>query len=153
MPAGRPSEYTREKADAICAGLALGQSIAKVIAQDESLPSIATVYKWMRDFPEFLNQYARAKEDAADLLAEQIIDIADDGLNDTYTKPGKDGEPEEVVNHDHINRSRLRVEARKWVAAKLKPKKYGDKIQQEITGKLSLEQLLAQASQPQDDHA
>lgn len=98
------------------------------------MPSPAAVYLWLNKHQEFVEMYTRAKEDSADVLAEEIIDIADDGLNDTYIKAGRDGDDEEVVNHDHINRSRLRVEARKWVAAKLKPRKYGDKITQEHSG-------------------
>lgn len=78
----------------------------------------------MRKHPEFLSNYTRAREDQADTLADEIVAIADDGTNDTY----KNEEGFELVNHDVIARSRLRVEARKWVAAKLKPKKYGDRV-------------------------
>ena len=146
---GRPSDYTIETAQAICAGLALGKSLKRVTEAD-GMPSIASVYRWLAAQSDFREMYARAKEDSADVLAEEIIDIADDGQNDTYIKKGRDGDDEEIVNHDHINRSRLRVDARKWVAAKLKPRKYGEKIQQEITGRLTIEQILDQASKPVD---
>jgi hypothetical protein len=94
------------------------------------MPAVSTVYLWMAKHKEFSESYARAREDQADTLADQILEIADDGRNDTYT----DDEGKEFVNHDVINRSRLRVDARKWVAAKLKPKKYGDKVTTEHTG-------------------
>jgi hypothetical protein len=72
---------------------------------------------------EFRHQYARAREAQADFLAEEILQIADDGENDTYaTENGP------AVNHDVVQRSRLRVDARKWLASKLAPKKYGDKL-------------------------
>lgn len=129
MTTGRPTDYTPELGDAICAMLAEGQSLSRICKRDE-MPSAVTVYAWLRKHNEFLNNYVRAREDQADTLADEIVGIADDGSNDTYvTEAGT-----EVVNHDHIARSRLRVEARKWVAAKLKPKKYGDKVTNEHTG-------------------
>lgn len=67
--------------------------------------------------------YARAREDQADTLADEIVEIADDGTNDTYLN--SDGIA--LTNQDVIARSKLRVDARKWIAAKLKPRKYGDR--------------------------
>ena len=94
------------------------------------MPSRYSVNRWLATNPEFRNQYAHAREEQADVYVEQIIEIADDGLNDTYL----DDEGNTKVDHDVIARSKLRVDARKWVASKLAPKKYGDKITQEITG-------------------
>jgi hypothetical protein len=76
---------------------------------------------------DFREQYARARDAQADTLADEIIDIADDGSNDWMERELESGKTIEVVNAEHISRSKLRVDARKWVAAKLKPKKYGDK--------------------------
>lgn len=87
------------------------------------MPSVQTVFSWMRKHPEFLEQYARAKEESADALADEILDIADDSTNDTVET--EDGVR---VNHENIQRARLRVDTRKWIASKLKPKKYGDKL-------------------------
>jgi hypothetical protein len=77
----------------------------------------------MRSKPDFRDQYARAKNESADVLVEQMIDIADDGTNDFI-------ETEDGVkfNHEHVQRSRLRVDTRKWIASKLKPKKYGERL-------------------------
>lgn len=68
--------------------------------------------------------YARAKEQQQELQEDELLDIADDGTNDTYV----DDEGKVRVDHDHIQRSKLRIETRKWLMAKLKPKKYGDKV-------------------------
>lgn len=123
---GRPSEYTQELADRICDLLSEGLSLRSVCT-DESLPDKSTVFRWIRTHEEFRNQYARAKQESADAMAEDTLDIADDGTNDFMTITKGDHEYE-VVNQEAINRSRLRVETRKWLMAKMKPKQYGDKV-------------------------
>ena len=70
-----------------------------------------------------------AKEESADALVEDILDIADDGSNDWMAVHGKDGSEAWKLNGEHVQRSRLRVDTRKWIASKLKPKKYGEKIE------------------------
>ena len=80
--------------------------------------------------PEFSEQYARAREAQADKLAEEALQIADDGRSDTYL----DAEGNEKTNTEAIQRSKLRVDTRKWLASKMAPKKYGDKVTQEHTG-------------------
>ena len=132
-PVGRPSGYTQEIADHICSGLAEGKSLRSV-CRSPGMPSTQTVFCWIRSFPEFHDQYARAKEESADLHAEDMLDIADDASNDWMAA----NDPDNLgyrLNCEHINRSRLRVDTRKWIASKLKPKKYGDKVQAELTGK------------------
>jgi hypothetical protein len=126
---GRPSDYTMDIAVDICSRLAQGEPLTK-ICRDEDKPHVSTVYRWIAALPDFRDMYARAREDQADTLADEIIAISDDGGNDTYeTEDGK-----VLTNQDIVARSRLRVDARKWVAAKLKPKKYGDKIETEHSG-------------------
>ncbi len=90
------------------------------------MPVRATVFSWMRKHEEFLNQYERAKQESTDAMAEDLMDIVDDGTNDymTVTKGNKEYE---TVNGEAIQRSRLRADTRKWLMAKMKPKKYGDK--------------------------
>lgn len=113
----------------------------------EGMPSVDTVLRWLREdkgceFDEdgkkvkdgFCAQYARAKEEQADFMIEEMIEIADDGTNDLMTIE-KGDISYEVENKEVTNRSKLRVETRKWIASKLKPKKYGDKIDMELTGK------------------
>lgn len=93
---------------------------------------MSTFMRWLADEANgsLREQYARAREAQADALAEEILQIADDGRNDTYT----DDDGRTIVDHDVIARSRLRVDARKWLASKMAPRKYGDKITQEHTG-------------------
>jgi hypothetical protein len=132
---GRPSEFTPEAANEICERLAKGESLRSICADEESgwLPSERTVFRWLETNEAFRQQYAHAREVQAETLVDQIIDIAD----------GKDKlDPKEleaqvasdtVVIRDH-NRDRLRIESRKWVASKLAPKKYGEKVTTEHTG-------------------
>lgn len=112
----------------ICSRLASGEPLTK-ICRDDSMPDVTTVYRWMAARDEFRQQYARAREDQADTLADEIIEISDDGTRDTYIVDG-----EERTNQDVIARSRLRVDTRKWVASKMKPKKYGELVRQEHSG-------------------
>jgi hypothetical protein len=81
MSAGRPSDYTPELATAICAEIALGYSL-RTICKAESMPCVATVFNWLRLHAEFLEQYTRAMEEQVAALAEDMLDIADDGTND-----------------------------------------------------------------------
>ncbi len=128
-PGGRPTDYTKDLADVICARLTEGESMRK-ISRDDAMPASATMFRWLREKTEFKEQYDIAKAECADMYAEEIIEIADDAAND-YTKTDEDGLK---LNAENIQRARLKVDARKWVASKLKPKKYGDKIAQELSG-------------------
>lgn len=121
----KPIEYTEELADRICIEIATSHLSLRTICKlnkDNGFPQKTLIYEWLYKYPSFADKYARAKEAQADLFAEQIIEISDDSSND-YTM-NEDGI--EVLNSEHVQRSRLRVDSRKWLAAKLKPKKYGD---------------------------
>jgi hypothetical protein len=121
----RPSDYTPELADAICARLADGESL-RTVCQSDEMPDKSTVFRWLRTNAD---QYTRAKEESADALTDEMLDISDDGTNDWMARKGEEGESTGwQVNGEHIQRSRLRIETRKWIASKLKPKKYGDKV-------------------------
>ena len=137
-PTGRPSTYTQEIADEICAGLAEGKSL-RTVCSAEHLPCVATVFNWFRTKEGFLEQYTRAKEESADALTDEMLDIADDGSNDWMANNSdEEGKLNYQINGEHIQRSRLRIETRKWLSSKLKPKKYGDKITTEHTGVVGL---------------
>lgn len=75
-----------------------------------------------------MDQYARAKEESADSLADEILDIADNATNDWMKRNHGEDDPGWVANGENIQRSRVRIDTRKWIASKLKPKKYGDKM-------------------------
>lgn len=124
----RPSDYNQELADKICGQLAEGISL-RTVCLAEDMPDKSTVFRWLRTHKEFCDQYARAKEEAADAIVEEMLDIADDGTNDWMEYHSKEGESLGwKENGEAISRSRLRVDTRKWIAAKLKAKKYGDKV-------------------------
>ena len=91
------------------------------------MPDKSTVFDWLAKYPGFADQYAKAKEESADAHADDILEIADDGSND-WMERNDPKNPGWLVNGEHMQRSRLRVDTRKWIASKLKPKKYGDKL-------------------------
>lgn len=131
---GRPSKYTDDLALVICERLALGESLREVCSSD-GMPDKSTVLRWIVGNEPFRDQYARAREAQTEHWLDEILEIADDGTNDWIERQNKDGSKFEVVDHENIARSRLRVDSRKWIMSKLAPKKYGDKITQELTGK------------------
>jgi hypothetical protein len=88
------------------------------------MPSQTAVFNWLAKYPDMLEKYARARESQADVLFDEILEIADEGKRDTYI----DENGVERTDHDVVARSRLRVDARKWMAGKLRPKKYGDSL-------------------------
>ncbi|WP_421249106.1 terminase [Aeromonas sanarellii] len=128
---GRRSAYTNELGEAICSAIADGVSLRAVLARP-GMPSKSMVMRWLADerYMAFRDQYARAREDLADKLADEILQIADDGSNDTFL----DANGNVKVNHDVIARARLQIDARKWLASKLAPKKYGDGGQRDNLG-------------------
>jgi hypothetical protein len=128
---GRPYLYSEKITDAICERLAKGDSLAD-ICREVAMPTATSVYHWLNIHPGFSEKYARARVVQADVLFDQIIKIADTpviGIK-TITKPTGT----ETTEGDMIEHRRLQVDARKWVASKLAPKKYGEKVTQEIIG-------------------
>jgi hypothetical protein len=117
---GRPSSYTQEIADKICHELATGKSLRTVCAPDD-MPAISTIFNWFRAYPEFLEQYARAKQESADAMGEDILDIADETIS--VIKKGAEKKSSALAQAQ-----RLRVDTRKWLMSKHKPKKYGEKL-------------------------
>lgn len=125
---GRHSEYTEEMADKICLALSSEVIALKTLCDKDEYPCLTTVYKWLKENPDFAKRYTRAREAQADIMAEDILRIADDSSGDTETRYNSDGEEYTVQNHEFVNRSKLKIEARKWLAAKLLPKKYSEKF-------------------------
>lgn len=125
---GRPSEYEPETAAEICEHIANGMTLRSIGAL-EGMPRVSTIFKWLSKYPEFAEQYARAKEDQLQAMADEIADIADDGSNDYMERFDKDGKSlGYFLNGEHVQRSKLRIESRKWLLSKLAPKKYGDAL-------------------------
>lgn len=126
----RPTDYSLELVDRICARLAQGESMRSV-ARDEEMPALSTIFKWLREHKEFSDQYAIAKEESADALVDDMLDIADNQVEQPLIVDGLplqvDGKLVMVKDAVSVNHARLRVDTRKWAASKLKPKKYGDR--------------------------
>lgn len=120
-------DIARHKAT-ICDRLTNGESLRQ-ICDDEGLPAASTVFLWLKEDSDFSEQYARAREAQADALFDDILSIADDARNDWMERTNSDGQNIGwQENGEAMRRSQLRIEARKWMAGKLQPKKYGDKI-------------------------
>lgn len=131
---GRQSEFTQDLADQICERMANGESLRQV-CRDAPMPHRRTVFRWIDDQPKFAHQYARAREALQEHWADEILDIADEGSNDFMDRKNDSGETiDRVVDHEHISRSRLRVDTRKWLLSKLAPKKYGEKVDVNLGG-------------------
>ncbi len=124
---GRPQIYTKELADRVCHELAMGKSL-RTVCKAEDMPAISTIFTWFRTQEGFTEQYEKAKQEATDALAEEILDISDESSNDYKEEVRPDGSTYTKVNQENIQRARLRVDTRKWLMAKMKPKKYGDKV-------------------------
>jgi hypothetical protein len=121
---GCPVTHTAELAEKICERLSGGESL-RSICRDEAMPDERTVRRWALDDREgFSPQYARAREAQAHALADELLEIADDGSNDWMVREGKT-----ELNSEHVQRSRLRSDTRKWLLSKMLPKVYGDKMQ------------------------
>lgn len=127
----RPSSFTQEQADEICRRLAEGESLRKICA-DESMPQKRTVLGWLDEREDFRTQYARARAEQADHFAEEIVEIADEDPVSVFdTEKGEGGQEVEVQRVDSaaVAHQRLRIDARKWFASKVAPKKYGEKLE------------------------
>lgn len=146
-----PGIWDRDKCiDHLCDELAtsskgVGSVIRSATAKWGDYPRYSTLMDWLDKEESYAEKYARAKEAQADFMVEEILEISDDGRNDFIESLDKDEQPMGYkLNGEHVQRSKLRVDARKWVAAKLKPKKYGDKLELGGTVELGLAERLAE---------
>lgn len=133
-PMGRPTDFTQDLANEICARLSEGQSLRRV-CEDEDMPGRRTVFQWLNSNDDFAHQYARAKEEAADSLADDIEDIADGTLKGKYDPQA----------------ARVAMDGKKWIASKLKPKRYGDRL--DLTGEQTINHKFRNLDDDQLDKA
>jgi hypothetical protein len=117
---GRPSDFTKEMADKICSLLSEGKSLRTVCLADE-MPDASTVFRWLREREEFRKQYASAKEESADAQNEILLDLGDEAIE---LAQGVDPKASGAV----VQAVKLKADNLKWHMSKMKPKKYGDKI-------------------------
>lgn len=117
------SQWGQDTRDAILDKISVGKSLREICAV-KGMPSESLVRKWAVQDEAFGAQYARAREAGMEALADEILQIADSQEGDVLvTEDGR-----EIVNHDAIQRAKLRVDTRKWLMSKIAPKKYGDKL-------------------------
>lgn len=153
---GRPTVYDPDVAAELFAYLSMGEPLRTACAHD-NMPGLSTIFRWLSKSNEaewaddFREQYARAKEEAADAMAEEILYIADNPQvgEIIVTKPNKKGKMvTETRKEDMLGHRRLQIDSRKWLASKLKPKKYGDKLDVTSDGdKLGVDVSEQQAAQ------
>ena len=122
---GRPTKFNQQTADLICMMLSEGMSLRQILKADTvgALPAQSTVYEWLIRHPLFAEQYARAREEQADTNADEILEIADEHPPEYTDEKGRTS-----LDITYIQWQKNRIEARKWTAAKLRPKKYGDRM-------------------------
>lgn len=123
QPVGRPTRYDSKLAAEICVRIANGEALRQ-ICMEEGMPVQSTVYLWLSRFEDFSEMYTKAREDQADTLADEIHAIADQMPMQTTDKEGNT-----KFDSAYINWMRLRIDSRKWTASKLKPRKYGDRVE------------------------
>lgn len=135
---GRPTDYAPAIVDVICDRLADGESLRAICAA-ENMPNRSTVFRWLRSYPEFAALYAIAREAQADAYADDVVALADEQIigeivttKDVVVGKGDAATIEPVVERktaDAVDRSRLMVDSRKWAAARMSPRKYGNRLE------------------------
>lgn len=132
---GRPTDYSDELAKEICDAIAsTSKGYKGILEENPHFPARTTLFRWLREHTTFRNMYAQAKRDQIEVYVDEILEISDDSAHDTLMREDKYGGAYEVCNNEWVNRSRLRVDTRKWLASKLVPRVYGDKVLNEHSG-------------------
>lgn len=126
--------YSQEVADRVCERLTAGDSLRKACADG---PDPSTILRWVEQNDAFAQQYARARAAGYALLADELVEIADDSTNDTFV----DDNGNQRTNQEVVARSRLRVDTRKWMLSKMLPKVFGEKTSVEVGGTVRVENV------------
>ncbi|MHB9161356.1 MAG: terminase small subunit-like protein [Nitrosotalea sp.] len=122
----KPSTYTPEMGEEICKTVATSsEGLHALCKKNSHWPKYDTVFDWRLQNKDFREHYAEAKKHQAEHLIEEILTIADDGKNDLReTQQGR-----WITDQENINRAKLRIDTRKWIASKLLPHLYGEKVE------------------------
>ena len=126
----RTPEIETRIIEGLCDGVPLRE-----LCRQEGMPNWRTVYDWISADEELAARIAHARELGFDAIAEEILDIADDGTNDWVERKRKDGSVDTVVDSEHVQRSKLRIETRLKLLAKWNPKTYGERQQVDVGNK------------------
>lgn len=139
---GRPTTYTPELGDRICLALAEGKTLRKIAEMDD-MPAVSTILLWVvkgfrgdETYKAFSEQYALAREAQSEMFMDEVVEIADDGSED-FREFGDEGDGKTVVNHEHISRSKVRIETRFKVAEKFAAKRYGPRADTSVNVNLN----------------
>ena len=130
---GRPSDYSPELGELICAKIASGKTLSE-ICRKRGMPARQTVLRWRREHSGFDTEYTRARVDQMENWGDDCVEIADDDTLDTMQGVDKQGNVIEVANHANVQRDRLRVDTRKFLMSKIARHIYGDKVEHEHSG-------------------
>lgn len=140
---GRPTKYNVTLAKEICDTIASSSKGTKKLCSEHShWPCQDTLFSWLRKYSEFSEQYAQAKICQIELLVDEILEIADNESNDSFI----DEDGRLTSNNSVINRARLKIDVRKWMACKLVPKVYGNKIDIDSDQNISMSEELLKLS-------
>jgi hypothetical protein len=128
--------YSPELGARVCELMIEGVSLRK-ISEMSGMPSRRAIFNWLKDNDEFRERYEVARLMQVEYWAHEIIEIADDTSGDFIIN--EDGE--RVVDHENINRARLKIDARKWLMSKLHPRRYGDRVAADVTVRRDMREL------------
>lgn len=123
------TKYTKERGELVCELIAMGLNLKQCLRHPSLNVSKSTIYLWLHRNEEFAELYRIAQRGRAEGMVEEMVEIADDASDDI--RMGAQGP---VLNNSSVNRSRLRIDTRKWIASKWYSERFGDKVTNEHTG-------------------
>jgi hypothetical protein len=117
--------WTNDLKDEILGRIAKGETLRQIV-RGKHMPSDFEIYELRRADAAFALSYAQARDQQLEVWEDELIDIAENGRNDWMEREMRSGRMERTLDREHFERSRLRVDARKWIMAKRAPQRYGD---------------------------
>lgn len=136
---GRPTDYNEEIANEICEAVATSSlGLTKLCELNPHFPARDTIYRWRWRYPNFSDQFNEAKKNQAEIMADELIEISDDSVNDYMETIDENQKIGYKLKGENVQRSKLRVETRKWIASKLLPKAYGTNMQEQVNESVTL---------------
>ena len=132
---GRPSDYSPEMGELICAKIASGKTLSE-ICRKQGMPARQTVLRWRREHSGFDTEYTRARVDQMENWGDDCVEIADDDTLDTLDSVDKQGNSIQVANHANVQRDRLRIDTRKFMMSKIARHIYGERVNHEHSGEI-----------------
>lgn len=130
----RGSKKTEAVLERIVEGISAGVPLRELCRQD-GMPNWRTVYDWLEADEDFAARFGRARDMGFDAIAEEALEIADDGTNDWVERQQANGASGPALDKEHVQRSKLRIETRLKLLAKWSPKKYGERSQVDVGNK------------------